>query len=136
LGVKLIPIEFVKPHIDRAFDAVRRERPDALAVLGWGLTIPHTKRIAEFALENRLPTVFTSGRFVVAGGLISYGVNSLDMYRRAATYVHKILNGAKPAELPVEQPTRFVLTINLKTAKALGITFPQSILYQAAKVIE
>ena len=136
LGVKLLPIEFVKSHIDRAFDAIRRERPDALNVLGWGLTIPYTKQIADFALKNRLPTVFTSGRFVVAGGLISYGVDSLDLYNRAATYVHKILKGAKPAELPVEQPTRFNLTINLKTAKALGITFPQSILFQATKVIE
>ncbi len=135
LGVRLIPIEFVKGHVDRAFDAVRRNRPDALNVLGWGLSIPYTKHIADFAFKNRLPTVFASERFVVAGGLMSYGVD-FDGYRRAATYVHKILKGAKPAELPVERPTRFKTTLNLKTAKALGITFPPSILFQATKVIE
>lgn len=136
LGVKLIPIEFRKPYVHRAFDAVRRARPDALNVLSWGLTNPYTKQIADFAFKNRLPTVFSGDRFVVAGGLISYGVDALDLYRRAATYVHKILKGAKPAELPVERPTRFNLAINLKTAKTLGITFPQSILLQATKVIE
>jgi putative ABC transport system substrate-binding protein len=135
-GVKLIPIEFVKSHVDRAFDAVRRERPDALIVLGWGLTVPHTKPIANFALKNRLPAVFTSKRFVAAGGLISYGVDTLAMYRRAATYVHKILQGAKPAVLPVEQPTRYNLAINLKTAATLGVNIPQSILLQATEVIE
>ncbi len=135
-GVTLLPIVFAKPNVDRAFDAIRREHPDALNVLGWGLTSPYRKRIAIFALKNRLPTMQPGARTVVAGGLMSYGVSRLDMYRRAATYVDKILKGAKPAEMPVEQPTRFYLTVNLKTAKALGITFPRSILLRADKVIE
>ncbi len=136
LGVTLMPIEFAKPNIERAFDAIRRGRPDALNVLGWGLTSPYRKRIAKFALKNRLPMMQTSAAAVRAGGLMSYGVSRLDLYRRAATYVAKILKGAKPAEMPVEQPTRFTLTLNLKTAKALGITFPRSILLRADKVIE
>ena len=135
-GVKLVPIVFAKPNVEGAFDAMRRERPDALNILGWGLTSPYRKRIAKFGLKNRLPTMRTSPRSVVAGALMSYGVDSLDLYRRAATYVHNILKGAKPADLPVEQPTKFYLTLNLKTAKALAITFPRSILLRADRVIE
>ncbi len=136
LGVALLPIVFAKPNIEGAFDAVRKERPDALNVLGWGLTIPYRKRIAKFAIKNRLPIMLSEARTVAAGGLMSYGVKRLDLYRRATTYVHKILKGAKPAEMPVEQPTKFYLTVNLKTAKALGIAFPRSILLRADKVIE
>ena len=88
------------------------------------------------ALENRLPTVHASPRHVVAGGLMAYGVNSLELYRRAATYVDRILKGAKPADLPVELPTKFEFVVNLKTAKALGIIFPPSIQLRADKVIE
>ena len=136
LSVTLLPIVFAKPNVGRAFDAIRRERPDALNVLGWGLTSPYRKRIAKFALKNQLPMMRTGARSVVAGGLMSYGVDRVDLYRRAATYVDKILKGAKPAEMPVEQPTRFYLTVNLKTARALGITFPRSILLRADRVIE
>ncbi len=136
LGVTLVPIVFAKPNIDSAFDALRRERPDALNVLGWGLVSRHRKRIAEFAPKNRLPTMQTGARGVASGGLMSYGSARNDMYHRAATYIDKILKGTKPADLPVEQPTRFYLTVNLKTAKGLGITIPPSILLRATEVIE
>jgi putative ABC transport system substrate-binding protein len=137
LGVTLLPIKFANSEdVEPAFAAIRRERPDALNVLGYPLIATYRTRIADFALENRLPAISTAERAAIAGFLMSYGVNFLDMYRRAATYVDRILKGAKPADLPVEQPTRFYLNLNLKTAKALGITFPQSVLLRADKVIE
>ena len=137
LGVTLLPIKFANSEdVEPAFAAIRRERPDALNVLGYPLIATYRKRIADFALENRLPAISTAERAAVGGFLMSYGVNFLDMYRRTATYVDRILKGAKPAELPVEQPTRFYLNLNLKTAKALGITFPRSILLRADRVIE
>jgi putative ABC transport system substrate-binding protein len=94
------------------------------------------RRIAELAIKNRLPTVFAFRSYVDAGGLMSYGPNIADLFRRAATYVDKILKGAKPADLPVEQPTTFELVVNLKTAKALGLTIPSSMLGRANHVIE
>lgn len=94
------------------------------------------KQIAKAAIKNRLPTIHSTARNVAVGGLMSYGANSVALYRRAVTYVDKILKGAKPADLPVEQPTKFDLVINLKTAKALGIMFPRSILLRADRVIE
>ena len=90
----------------------------------------------DFAAKSRLPAIYGPEEFVDAGGLLSYGANGADMYRRAATYVDKILKGAKPADLPVEQPTKFDLIINLKTAKALGLTIPPSLLQKADRVIE
>jgi putative ABC transport system substrate-binding protein len=136
LGVSLLPIKFAKSSVESAFDVLRRERPDALNVLGYARIARYRQAIADFALKNRLPTISTSERSAMSGFLISYGVKFPDMYRRAATFVHKILKGAKPADLPVEQPTRFYLSVNLKTAKSLGITVPQSILLRAGRVIE
>ncbi len=137
LGVTLIPVLVANPDdFDRAFAEILKERSDAVNVLGYQKGRGFKRRFVAFARKNRLPTIHTNPRHVAAGALMSYGVNNRDMYRRAATFVDKILKGAKPAELPVEQPTRFYLTLNLKTAKALGITFPQSILLRADKVIE
>ena len=93
-------------------------------------------RLAELAVKNRLPTVVPQSTYVEAGGLMSYGTNNPDLYRRAATYVDRILKGTKPADLPVQQPTKFEFVINLKTAKALNLTIPQSALYRADKVIK
>ncbi len=119
-----------------AFSAISRERPDGLLVATIASTIRHTARIIDFAAKRRLPTIYGSNVFVDAGGLMSYGPNSIDSYRRAATYVDKILRGAKPADLPVERPAKFNLLVNLKTAKALGITIPPNVLYQATKVVK
>ena len=112
-----------------------RERPDALNILGYPLVGTFHKQIVAFALEHRLPTMGTFERFAANGGLVSYGAKFLDLYRRAATYVDKILKGAKPAELPVEQPIRYYLTINLKSAKALGLKIPPIVLYRATRII-
>ena len=98
--------------------------------------IANQKRIADFALKNRLPSVYPNKDFVDAGGLMSYGADLGDIYRRVAYYVDRILKGAKPSDLPVEQPTKFELVINLKTAKQIGLTIPQSVLYRADRVIK
>jgi len=110
--------------IDRAFATMRKEGAGGLLVLGDPLIGNHRTQIANLAIKNRLPAMFTGGGFVRAGGLMSYGANITELWRRAATYVDKILKGAKPADLPVEQPTKFELVISLKTAKKLGITIP------------
>jgi len=123
---------------ESVFSAISRESPDGLIVGPSGLTLSPSRRarVIEFTAKRRLPTIYHQSRFVKAGGLMSYGVKVHDMFRRAATYVDKILKGANPAELPVEQPTEFELVINLKTAKQLGITIPPSLLLQATKVIK
>jgi len=115
---------------------VKQEHAGALIVLPDGFFLAQARRIAELATQHRLPTIFFIREAVEAGGLMSYGQNILEQFYRAATYVDKILKGAKPGDLPVEQPTQFELVINLKTAKALGITIPQSILLRADRVIE
>jgi len=119
-----------------AFGAATRDRAGALIVLPDPMFLTHRTRIADLAAKSRLPAIYYDRDYVEAGGLMSYGANIADMYRRAATYVDKILKGAKPADLPVEQPTKFELVINLKTAKALGLTVPQSILIRADHVIQ
>ena len=137
LGVTILPVEFKEPGaLERAFSALKKERADALMPLASSQIATYQRQIVAFALENRLPTMFFNARPVELGGLMSYATSLLDLYRRAATFVDKILKGAKPADIPVEQPTRFYLTVNLKTAKALGITFPRSILLRADEVIE
>jgi putative tryptophan/tyrosine transport system substrate-binding protein len=120
---------------DRVFAALNKDRPDGLFVTGGTLMLANQKRIAGFALKSRLPSIGYR-EYVDAGGLMSYGADQADSYRRVAYYVDKILKGAKPADLPVERPTKFELVINLKTAKQIGVTIPQSVLYRADKVIK
>jgi len=122
---------------DRAFAAVTSERAQALLFAASnGVAFFNRDRIASFALTNRLPSIYAQREYVDAGGLMSYGPSTTEQYRRAAVYVDKILKGAKPADLPVEQPTRFELVVNLKTARGLGMTIPQSILRRADDVIQ
>jgi putative tryptophan/tyrosine transport system substrate-binding protein len=121
---------------DRVFVALNKQRPDGLVVTGGTVMRPNRKRIAGFALKSRLPSVSSSEEFVDAGGLMSYAADDADNYRRVAIYVDKILKGAKPADLPVEQPTKFELVINLKTAKQIELTIPQRVLGRADRVIK
>ena len=136
LGVTLHSLE-VKgtDDIDRAFTAMKKERTGALIVLGDPLLETHRTRIAELAVKSQLPAIYSLAPYVEAGGLMSYGTNFDDLYRRAATYVDKILKGAKPADLPVEQPTKFEFVINLKAAKQIGLTIPPNVLARADRVI-
>ncbi len=121
---------------ERVFAAMARERPDGLLLIVDGLTIQHGKEIVDFVTQKRIPSMLEVPELAAAGGLMSYGPNPVDLWPRAAVLVDKILKGAKPADLPVEQPTKFELVINLKTAKALGLTIPQSLLTRADQVIE
>jgi ABC-type uncharacterized transport system substrate-binding protein len=121
---------------ERVFAALSKQRPEGLYVPPGPLMAANEKRIAGFALKSRLPSMYNRREFVEAGGLMSYGVDIADTHRRVAYYVDRILKGAKPADLPVEQPTKFELVINLKTAKQIGLTIPQSMLYRADKVIK
>jgi putative ABC transport system substrate-binding protein len=137
LGVRLLFVEARRPaDFDRAFSDMTRAGAGALSVLPSPTFLYERRRLVDLAAKNRLPTVFPLREYVDAGGLMAYGPDLADMYRRAATYVDKILKGAKPADLPVEQPTKFELVINLKTAKALGLTIPPSLLRRADQVIE
>jgi putative tryptophan/tyrosine transport system substrate-binding protein len=124
------------PDFVAAFQAAAKGRVNALVSVRAGLLLRYRNQIADLAIKNRLPSMHEGSEEVDAGGLISYSANDADLYRRAATYVDKILKGAKPADLPVEQPTKFELIINLKTAKKIGVTIPQSLLYRADKVIK
>jgi putative tryptophan/tyrosine transport system substrate-binding protein len=122
---------------ERVFAALNKERPDGLHVpVGGPLIRSNRKRIADFALKSRLPSMYYTREFVDAGGLMSYAADLVDSYRRVATYVDKILKGAKPADLPVEQPTKFEFVINLKTAKQIGVTIPPNVLVRADRVIK
>jgi putative ABC transport system substrate-binding protein len=123
--------------LDRAFSAVTQQRAQALVLPGANpVGFINRGKISTFAQRNRLPSMYPTREYVEAGGLMSYGPSLPDLFRRAATFLDKILKGAKPADLPVEQPTKFELVINLKTAKALGLTIPQSILQRADQVID
>ncbi len=137
LGMALQLVDARSPkEIEGAFAAMAKTRAGALTVLADPLFISWQKQIANLAMTGRLPSVFARRENAEAGGLMSYGPNLTDLFRQAATYVDKILKGAKPGDLPIEQPTRFYLVINSKTAKALGIKIPQSVLLRADKVIE
>src|SRR5207245_8824739 len=137
VGLRLQVVEARDPaDFDSAFSDMTRARAGALTVLPANMFLREHRRLVDLAAKNRLPAVYTSREFVDAGGLMSYGANQPDLFRRAATYVDKILKGAKPGDLPVEQPTKFELVINLKTAKALGLTITQSVLAHADEVIQ
>jgi putative ABC transport system substrate-binding protein len=137
LGVRLQFIEARGPEdFDRAFSEMTRARAGALIVLGGSMFFSQRRRLVGLAAKNGLPVVYPARESVEAGGLMAYGPSVPDLFRRAATYVDKILKGAKPGDLPVEQPTKFELVINLKTATALGLTIPPSLLQRADQVIE
>jgi putative tryptophan/tyrosine transport system substrate-binding protein len=122
--------------LDAAFRVARQKRVEALDVVATGLMTSHRARVVNLAANARLPTTYSSRDFVLAGGLMSYAADPAALTDRAATYVDKILKGAKPGDLPIEQPTKFELVVNLKTAKALGLTIPQTLLLRADQVIE
>jgi putative tryptophan/tyrosine transport system substrate-binding protein len=137
VGVEIQSVEVRSPDdFSAAFAALSPSRVHALLALGNPINFRGRQLIADFALKNRLPSIYDERLFVEAGGLMSYAPSFTDSFRRAATYVDKILKGARPADLPVEQPTKFELVINLKTAKALGLTIPPSLLARADQVIE
>jgi putative ABC transport system substrate-binding protein len=138
LGLRLHALKVEHPDdFETAFADVRKHRAEALIVSSSPLFYAQRGRLVEFAATQRMPTIYHQSEFVlVSGGFMSYGPDFRDMFRRAATYVDKILKGAKPADLPVAQPTKFELVINMRTAKALGLTIPQSLLLRADKVIE
>jgi len=136
LGLQLQSLEVRRANdFDSAFEAIIRERAHALTAAAHPVINDHRKRIVDFAAKNKLPAIYTDSEFVDTGGLMFYGVNFAHLYRRAATYVDKILKGTKPADLPVEQPTKFEFVINLKAAKQIGLTIPPNVLVRADKVI-
>jgi putative ABC transport system substrate-binding protein len=137
LRIRLLHVEARGPaEFESAFAAMARERADALLVTGSSTFLAHRARLAELAMKGRLPTMLSFRESVEAGGLKAHAVNMADFVGRAAVHVDKILKGAKPADLPVEQPTKFELVINLKPAKALGLAIPQSVLQRADDVIQ
>ena len=137
LGVTLATEESPRPEdFTRAFASMRKQRPDALIVIENPMFFANRVRLAELAAELQVPAIYNVAEYVESGGLISYGASYADLIRRAAAHVVRILDGAKPGDLPIEQPTRFELVINLKTAKALGQKIPQSVLLRATRVIE
>jgi putative ABC transport system substrate-binding protein len=137
LGLKLLWVGADNPEeLEAAFAAIAKDRADALFVDDTAVNYNHMRSISDFAAKLRLPAIYTRREGPEAGGLMSYGSNLADLFRRAATFVDKILKGAKPGELPIERPTKFELVINLKTAKALGLTIPQPLLLRADEVIE
>jgi putative ABC transport system substrate-binding protein len=137
LGLQLQSLEVRRPdEFDQAFAAMTRAHADALVVISNELFFGHRRQLAELTVRHQLPAMFHLREYAEAGGLMAYGADAADMYRRAATYVDKILKGTTPADLPVEQPTKFTFVINLKTAQALGVTLPPHLLYFADQVIQ
>jgi putative ABC transport system substrate-binding protein len=137
LNVKVQYLELAEPaDMERAFLAAGKARAEAMIVLANPFTLSRRKEIATLAARERLPVIYYTREFVEDGGLMAYGVNVTELFRRSASYVDKILKGAKPGELPVELPTKFEFIINLKAAKQLGLSIPQAVLYQADQLIE
>jgi ABC-type uncharacterized transport system substrate-binding protein len=137
LDITLIPVKAGRPDdFSEAFAAVIRERADGFITADSGLNLSQRRRLVDFAAQSQRPALYAQKEFVDVGGLMSYGANLPDVYRRLAVYVDKILKGAKPADLPIEQPTKFEFVINMKAAKALGLTIPPSLLARADQVIE
>lgn len=137
LGLQLHSLEARSPsELDKVFEAAIVARAGALAILPDPVISTNLRRIVDFAAKSRLPSIYQSSEFADAGGLVTYGPDRADLFRRAAAYVDKILKGARPGDLPVDQPTKLELVVNLKTAKALGVTIPQSVLLRADRVIE
>jgi putative ABC transport system substrate-binding protein len=136
LGVQVLLAQYTSSGLAPAFALIARERPDALLIGASAANYANRRLIVEFAARNRLPAIYFTRDYVETGGLIAYGAELADRFRRLASYVDQVLKGAKPMDLPVEQPTMFRLTINLKTAKALGLTVPPTLLAQANEVIE
>ena len=135
LGIQLQPIEIQRrDDFKNAFAGVARQRPDAITMVADRFLLAHRTQIVDFVAKTRLPAMYPYRDFVVAGGLMSYAPSYEDLFRRSATYVDKILRGAKPSDLPIEQPTKFELLVNLKAAKALGVVIPPSILLRADQV--
>jgi putative ABC transport system substrate-binding protein len=137
LGVRLESLEVRVPEdFERAFEAAILRQVDALITVEDSLTLTHRTRIVDFAAKSRLPAIYGLREFVDAGGLMTHGADLQDLFRRSATYVHRILKGARPADLPIEQPAKFELIINLKTARTLGLSIPPSLLLRADQVLE
>jgi ABC-type uncharacterized transport system substrate-binding protein len=137
LGVKLQYLDILEPKdIETAFRAASKGRADTILMLTSPVLNPHRTQVVNLAVKSRLPVIYGQPEFVEAGGLMTYSVSFTDLFRRAATYVDKILKGAKPADLPVEQPSKFELVINLKAAKQIGLTIPPNVLARADKVIK
>jgi ABC-type uncharacterized transport system substrate-binding protein len=142
LGINLVYVPFsqspfgASPELGKALETIRRAQPDAMIVFPDGATLANRGVLADFVIAQRLPSMFGWSEYVDAGGLMSYGANQRDTHARLAVYADKILKGAKPADLPIEQPTKFELVMNLKTAGELGLTIPQSLLLQADRIIQ
>ena len=142
LGITPVYVAFAQspfgptPELDKALETVRKAQPDAMVVFPEGATMANRVSLATFALAQRLPTMFGWSEYAEAGGLMSYGASQREAHARLATYVDRILKGAKPGDLPIEQPTKFDLVVNLKTARALGLSIPQALLLRADQVIE
>jgi putative tryptophan/tyrosine transport system substrate-binding protein len=136
LGLQIQSLEVREPdEFEKLFQAAGKSRAEALIMLRTPLVNAHLKRIADIALRSRIPAIYDDRVFADAGGLLSYGTDFPHLYRRASRYVDKILKGSKPADLPVEQPTKFELVINLKTARQIGLTIPPNVLARADRVI-
>ena len=137
LGIEATAIEVSSPQgLEAAFDAIARLRPDSLQVMSDAMLFSERERITAFGLRQRMPVTSTAAEVAHAGALFSYGATQIDLFRRAGSYAKRVLDGALPAEMPIEQPTRFQLVINLKTARAIGLAIPQSLLLRADEVIQ